>query len=463
MTRAKVGLLGLYLELYDRVLPAERERIDSFYTTIERALGEEGLEVVSAPTCRLRAEFDAAVKSFQDAGADAVVTLHLAYSPSLEAADALAATDLPVIVLDTTPAYSYAPSQDPAELMYNHGIHGVQDLCNILIRKGKPFHIEAGHWQKSDVLKRVAAWARVARMASAMRSARVGILGSPFKGMGDFQVPQDVLRREIGMTVVPADFAELRKLVPPADDASVLAELAADAARFDLGGLDEGFHNATVRASLAVRRWMEQEGLTAFTMNFEDVDRSTGLPTAPFLEASKAIARGQGYAGEGDVLTAAFVGVLSSSLGETSFTEMFCADWEGDTVYLSHMAELNPDVVVGKARLVVKQMAWVDAEPPVVTIGRFKAGPAVFANLAPGPEDSFTLILCPVQMLEDRGDDVMQDAIRGWFRPPLTVPRFLEAYSRAGGTHHAALVYGDRLQDLRRFGRMMGWNELVVE
>jgi len=118
---------------------------------------------------------------------------------------------------------------------------------------------------------------------------------------------------------------------------------------------------------------------------------------------------------------------------------------------------------MGKARLVVKQMAWVDAEPPVVTIGRFKAGPAVFANLAPGPDDSFTLILCPVEMLEDRGDDVMQDAIRGWFRPPLPVPRFLEAYSRAGGTHHAALVYGDRLQDLRRFGRMMGWNELVVE
>ncbi len=31
------------------------------------------------------------------------MTLHLAYSPSLESSDVVAGTDLPIVVLDTTP------------------------------------------------------------------------------------------------------------------------------------------------------------------------------------------------------------------------------------------------------------------------------------------------------------------------------------------------------------------------
>lgn len=56
----------------------------------------------------------------------------------------LADTRLPIIVCDTTPSYSYGPEQHPDELMYNHGIHGVQDMFNLLVRNGKPFTIEVG-------------------------------------------------------------------------------------------------------------------------------------------------------------------------------------------------------------------------------------------------------------------------------------------------------------------------------
>ena len=41
--------------------------------------------------------------------------------------------------------------------------------------------------------------------------------------------------------------------------------------------------------------------------------------------------------------------------------------------------------------------------------------------------------------------------------PKTHVADFLAAYSRAGGTHHSALVYGDVCDELARFGRIMGW------
>jgi L-arabinose isomerase len=411
----------------------------------------------------LKNEFASAAKSFEDAGVDAVVTLHLAYSPSLESADALAGTELPIIVLDTTPTFGYSPKQNPEELMYNHGIHGVQDMCNVLIRRGKDFVIEAGHWEKSDVLDRTAAWARAASVAKKMKTARVGLIGKPFAGMGDFAVPQDVLRSTIGVEAVQADFAALSSFLPGENDKEVEAEIASDRAKFAAEGVDPGRHRTTTRACLAVRRWIEREKLTAFTFNFGNINRSTGMPTAPFLEASKAMSRGLGYAGEGDVLTASLVGALASAYPETTFTEMFCPDWEGGSIFLSHMGEVNVNLVDGKPVLVGSDMPWVDADPPVFAIGRFRGGKAVFVNLAPGPENTYTLILAPIEMLDVQGEDRMSDSIRGWFRPGMPVAEFLTEYSLLGGTHHAALVYGDVFDDLARFGRMMNWDIAVVE
>lgn len=461
MTKPKIGLLPLYLELYDTAVPEARARVEAFYATIAEALEKNGLDVVRTSICRVKPEFETAVQAFEDAGADAIVTLHLAYSPSLESAEALARTKLPIIVLDTAPAAAYGPDTDATELMYNHGIHGVQDMCNLLIRNGKAFEIEAGHWETSDVLDRVAAWARAAKIASAMRSARIGRIGEPFKGMGDFAVPDDVLASTVGMQTVQCDFETLKALTPNEADSEIEREIAEDAARFAVEA-DPEAHRRTARAGLAVRRWVEQQKLTGFTMNFGAIDESTGLPTVPFLEASKAMARGIGYAGEGDVLTAALVGALLSQFPETSFTEMFCADWEGDSIFINHMGEMNVALSAGAPVLMTKDMPFLKVGAPAVAVGRFRAGEAVLANLAPGPENTFTLILAPVEMLSVDGEDKMTDLIRGWFRPAMPIAEFLESYSRLGGTHHSALVYGDVADDVARFGEIMGWGVAVL-
>ena len=458
-TKPKIGLLPFYIELYDRAFPLARPRIEGFYATIAGELENRGLDVVTVPICRVKSEFAAAVKAFEEAQAECIITLHLAYSPSLESAEVLAGTKLPIIVLDTSPAYSYGPQQDPDELIFNHGIHGVQDMCNLIIRNGKRFQIEAGHWQKSDVLDRVVGWAQAARLASAMRNARVGRIGMPFAGMGDFAVPDDVLRSTIGIEVVQADPAVIRSLLPAEDDPEVEAEMAQDRRQFDAEGLDPETHRRTVRAGLAVRRWIEQEKLTAFTMNFLDIDQDSGLPTVPFLEASKAMARGIGYAGEGDVLTAAFVGALMSVYPDTSFTEMFCPDWEGDSIFLSHMGEWNLNLAAEKPKLIEKPFPWTDAENPVVAVGRFRGGDATLVDVAPTADGAYIIITVRGSMLEFEGEDRMSGSVHGWFALGRNVGGWLTAYSISGGTHHLALVYGGRSNEMFRFQTVLGWQE----
>jgi L-arabinose isomerase len=463
MAPTKIGLLPLYLKLYDDSpsIRARRPRVDEFPRIIAAELTKRGFDVVTAPVCRIEKEFAAALGKLESQGVDALMTLHLAYSPSLESSRVLAGTKLPIIVLDTTPTFSMDPGQNPAEIMFNHGIHGVQDMCNVLLRNGKPFLIEAGHWQHSDLLDRVAALAAPVRMAAAMRRGRVGILGTPFKGMGDFHVPAAKIRSTIGAAVKSMDQKTLIRLIGGVSEKDVEAELAADAARFLQDGVSGETHARSARLGLAIRRWVEEESLTALTFNFLDMSKKAGYPTAPFLEMSKSMARGIGYAGEGDTLTALLVGALAAGYPDTSFTEMFCPDWEHNTILLSHMGEANPRLLDGTPRLREMEYSFSVTGSPAFVVGRFRAGDVVLVNLAP-TASGYRLIIAPASMLGVSGPDRMPDTMRGWFTPPLPVADFLAAYSRLGGTHHLAVTYAKDTKPFECFGALMGWDVSVI-
>jgi len=213
---------------------------------------------------------------------------------------------------------------------------------------------------------------------------------------------------------------------------------------------------------IAIRRWIRGENLGAFTINFSEIDKDSGFPTFPFLEASKQMAQGIGYAGEGDVLTAALVGALLSVYPETSFVEMFCPDWKGNRIFISHMGEMNINLVSVKPKLIEKDLLFLDVGNPVVAFGKFKPGEAVFVNVAPSSKNTYRLIVSSVTMMDTKGEDKMVDTIRGWFIPKMSIEDFLAEFSRAGGTHHSALVYGDVADEIISFGKMMGWGIVKI-
>jgi len=188
-----------------------------------------------------------------------------------------------------------------------------------------------------------------------------------------------------------------------------------------------------------------------------EVEKSYGLPAIPFLEAGRSMAGGIGYAGEGDVLTAALVAGLLKSHPETTFTEMFCPDWKSNSIFLSHMGEVNPNVLVARPRLVEVKLPFTVHQNQVKMAGCLKPGPAVLVNLAPGANNGYTLLVAPVRVLKVKGEDRMLETVHGWVKPLLPVVDFLAEYSRAGGTHHSALVYGNRSGEIVKFGKLMGW------
>ena len=105
-----------------------------------------------------------------------------------------------------------------------------------------------------------------------------------------------------------------------------------------------------------------------------------------------------------------------------------------------------------------RKYPFIDADSTVLGVGRFRGGNAVLADVAPQAAETYRLIVAPVQVVDPEGEEKqLTGTIRGWFHHRLPVADFLAEYSRLGGTHHLALVYGDVAEEVAGFGEFMGW------
>ena len=462
MKKIQVGYLPLYIQLYDDTDFTLRDPMVRHMNDLIAMIESHGIEVIRTDeVCRTKEEFSRAARKFNETGVDAVITQHLAYSPSLESIDALLSLDAPIIVLDTTPDYQLIRVANHYNgIMPNHGIHGVQDMCNLLKRNGKPYYICAGHALHSDVINEVVGMCRAAAAKKAFQTARIGSVGGSFPGMGDFLISDERYRNDIGAEVKYMTPEIIREYLAKITDDEVEAEIAADRAKYRVDVTLEAEYREAIRSGLAIRKWMDAESLSGCTVNFLTLD-TCGLPKMPFVECCKIMERGLGYAGEGDALTAGLVTALMHVYPDTAFTEMFCPDWEQDVILLSHMGESNPRLAQWQPRIADTPFNYNSCGDTVAMYTCFRPGKAVYVNLAP-MNDSFTLILSDVELLAGTENSVYQNATQGWMKPAKPLPRFLNEFSMAGGTHHSALVYNADIEELKVFGEMMDFDVVVI-
>ena len=459
----KIGFLPLYIELYDEVVPEIRPRLERFYETIAQQMEQRGFTVIRAPFCRVRPEFEAAIEHFSVENAQVIVTLHMAYSPSLESIDALCKTELPIVVLDTTETLEFTNVQDDGEIMFNHGIHGVMDLCSMLTRRGKPYAIAAGHYAQSDVLDRVCGLCRAAVCAGALQKSNVGLIGGAFDGMGDFRVSYEELFARFGIRVSQIDGSRMRRIYDSLTDEAVQAEYRENEKNFIFGDnvLPEEYE-LSVRSCLALRQYVREEKLTAYSVNFKQVGRDAcGLTSMPFLECCKAMANGTGYAGEGDAMTAAFTGAFLEGYPDASFVEIFCPDWKNDLLFLSHMGEVNYRIAAEKPEIRRAATNYSPAAFPYAGYTRMKGGKGVYVNIARGEKD-YRMVLAPAALV-DFEEDNFAGSMRGWMRPEgMSTAAFLEQLSRFGATHHSIFVTGATVEEMCFFAKLLRLETVVL-
>ncbi len=457
--RPKVGLLGLTLEFYEEAAPDLREGREAWVRREVLPALEPVADVTFGGAAFTRQAVAARVAEFEAAGCDALLVMLLTYSPSQIALPELKATDLPVIVWNTQELHGIGGDFTGTQMTDNHGVHGTQDLANVLLREGVDFAYVTSHLQDEGALEELADFFAAATAVRGLKEVKLGILGYPFPGMGDFALDTTHMVGTLGCEWSVMPMAEyIRRAEEEPEDAvrDLVAEYRETYEVSD--GITDGELDAAARVEIALRGMVGERGLDGFTYQFLAFGEDERALTLPFVGASRLMGEGLGFGGEGDLIAAAGSALLNRLQPPAGFTEMFTVDYAGSSVLLSHMGEANVAMVREdrKVPLAVRPKKITPTrERQLALVTTFRSGPATLCALTIGPDRDWCLIAAAGEILDFGPLDSMQ-APHSKFAPEGDVRDFLTAYALAGGPHHCAVCFGDARRRIRMAADLLG-------
>ena len=153
---------------------------------------------------------------------------------------------------------------------------------------------------------------------------------------------------------------------------------------------------------VALERLLEERGCEAFSTHFDAIGEDGRFARLPFAAASSLMAKGYGFAGEGDMLTAALVRAGHVLIGDAHFTEMYAMDFPTDSVLMSHMGEGNWRIARADrpVRLIKRPIAIGGLDDPPTFLFEYQPGPATLATLVALGGESFRLVVCEGENLD---------------------------------------------------------------
>ncbi len=460
--KPRIAVLGLGLELYDQVMPSLNARLQQQLENFVKPLAGEA-EVGLMRLCSDESHVAVLIHEAEAQSVDALLVIPLCYTASLASLAPLVRTSLPLVVWNTQEAERVTDDYDFDRLLMNHVTQGTQDLTSVLIRSGRAFGLESGHYQDTVAIRRLGEWLRAARAMRVARRLRVGLLGAPFQDMGDFGVDPTRLLVQWGphMVTIPVGrFIEYIQAVKPAD---AEAFMAADRKKFEVSEtVTADMHLRSTTLEIALRRLIEEYRLDAFTMNFLDLVADGRCPTLPFLGINKLLAEGLGYAGEGDIMTAAHMAQSRHLTGVATFTEMYTVDYVNNRIVMTHMQECNPALARRDrpVRLVLKKFWAPGIQPYVGMHFTLEPGPVTLTAVTLNAQGALGYVVYETE-IRDMAPFSLFDIPHWVIQLNEPVGDFLTRYSRAGGPHHLVALPGRHAEALRKLSVLQGFGSFL--
>ena len=167
-------------------------------------------------------------------------------------------------------------------------------------------------------------------------------------------------------------------------DAEIADVMAFEDANFEIDPrLSTEERTDHARMQVAIERILTDGGFGAYTAHFDAIAEDGRFRRLPLAAASTLMAKGYGYAAEGDVLTSCMVAAGHTLIGDAHFTEMYAMDFPSDSVLMSHMGEGNWKIARSDrpVRLIKRPLGIGRLEDPPTFLFQYQPGPATLATL----------------------------------------------------------------------------------
>jgi L-arabinose isomerase len=455
--KPRIGILGIMQDLYDDMIPGIAQRQEGYAAELAAYLSDVA-DFIPSKAIKYREDAERAMREFEDADLDGVLVVMLTYGPAMRVARLLSESRLPICLANIQPEPTVTPAWDMADMTYNQGVHGAQDTANAMVRAGKRFAVLTDDWRSATFRKDVGRWARAAATATAWKRLKVAIFGYAMNEMGDIRVDESALVRTLGPAIISVAQGDLYRGTQEVSDEAVAAVVDFEDQNFEIDPrLSVTERTDHARMQVAIENILNERGFGAYTAHFDAIGEDGRFSRLPLAAASSLMAKGYGYAAEGDVLTATLVFAGHVLIGDAHFTEMYAMDFPSDSVLMSHMGEGNWRIARADrpVRLIKRPLGIGRLDDPPTFLFQYQPGPATLATLVSLEGERFRLVVAEGENLDSQELPALEMPY-GQFRPASGLRKCLNRWLEHGGPHHEVMNLGHHAADWKAFCQLTG-------
>jgi L-arabinose isomerase len=269
----------------------------------------------------------------------------------------------------------------------NQSAHGDREFGYITARMNINRSVIVGHWQSPLFQKRMSKWMRAAVAATAGKSLNVVRFGDNMRDVAVTCGDKVEAYIKLGWNIPYfgiGDLVEMMKDVSEAEIDNLMEEyqrdyVIAEPTKYNLEHIRE-----QAKIEIALEKFLIENNAEAFCTNFQDLH---GMKQLPGLACQHLMAKGYGFAGEGDWKTAAMVRTLKL-MGEDldggcTFLEDYTYNLEEDNMFnlSAHMLEICPSVAKNKPTIEVHPLGIGDKEDPARLVFNSKTAAGISVSI----------------------------------------------------------------------------------
>ena len=455
--KPRIGILGIMQDLYDDMIPGIAERQEGYAAELAAHLADVA-EFIPSKAIKYREDATRAMREFENADLDGVMVVMLTYGPAMRVARLLAESRLPVLLANIQPEPNVTPAWDMADMTYNQGVHGAQDTANAMVRAGKRFAVLTDDWKSEAFKADVGRFARAAAAITGWKSLKTAIFGYAMNDMGDIRVDESALIRSLGPEILAVAPGDMYRGMQEVTEAQLSDVIKFEDENFEIDSrLSVTEREDHARMQVAIEQILLERGFGAYTAHFDAIGDDGRFSRLPLAAASSLMAKGYGYAAEGDVLTACMVAAGHTLIGDAHFTEMYAMDFPSDSILQSHMGEGNWKVARTDrpVKLIKRPLGIGRLDDPPTFLFQLQPGPATLATLVSLEGERFRMVVAEGENLDSQELPALEMPY-GQFRPASGVRACLNGWLAAGGPHHEVMNLGHHAADWKVFCQLSG-------